>query len=82
MTRHDFTRAELLAAAIATVMEKGTPFGSDNDEYDRGTRFDARAVLTGDQWRGYAAGGTRQQPPDTVDGWAGWLAAHITGWAL
>ena len=82
MTRHDFTRAELLAAAIATVMEKGSPFGSDNDEYDRGTTFDAHGFLIGDQYRGMSLARHGLPPPDTVDGWAGWLAAHITGWAL
>ena len=82
MTRRDFARAELLAAAIAAVLDRGTPFGSNNDEYDRGTAFDVRGFMTGDQQRGHEAGMTMRQPPDTVDGWAGWLAAHITGWAL
>ena len=82
MTRHDFTRAELLAAAIATVMDRGTPFMSRNDEYDRGTTFDAQGFLTGDQYRGMSVARHGLPPPDTVDGWAGWLAAHITGWAL
>lgn len=82
MTRHDFARAELLAAAIATVMEKGSPFGSRNDEYDRGTTFDAQGFPIGDQYRGMSLARHGQQPPDTIDGWAGWLAAHITGWAL
>lgn len=70
MTRRDFLRAEELGAAIASWlwMEAPKPHGVD----DRG------GFLGGDQVRGWRAGWSkRRDPPDTVDGWAGWLAAHI-----
>ena len=71
MTKQGYRRAERLAPLIAAVMWS---------IYD-----DPRVPtpLRGDMQRGWAAGFAsrrsvvRCQPPDTIAGWAGWLAAHI-----
>lgn len=79
----DYRRAERLAPAIAAWM---WPHG-EVARADRGVDTDlGRGLrLGGDQQRGWSAAFAsrrsivRGQPPDTVDGWAGWLAAYIGG---
>ena len=80
MTRRDWLRAEVIAAAIASPRGLG---GRHLDPCSL-VRVHASGCLDGDQQRGWSAGWRSRrsivggQPPDTVDGWAGWLAAHMT----
>lgn len=75
-------RAELVAAAIHCTR---TLDGGQARTPCRLVKVDHGDCLAGDQRLGWVAGGrkrpaiVRGQPPDTVDGWAGWLAAHM-GW--
>ncbi len=92
MTPADIRRAERLAPAIAAFMRHGSPRGHRHG-VDRGVDIDrsictAGGSLCGEQQRGWSAGlwsrrsvGRRTDPPGTVDGWAGWLAAHIA-WGM
>lgn len=76
MTRRDTLSAEQLAAAIATSMIRGAIAGTD--ACDHGVTLDRGGMLRGDQlagWRSYFR--RRADPPGTLDGWAGWLAAGI-----
>lgn len=45
---------------------------------DGGAKIAPGSCLQGDMQRGWTAGWNRiADPPNTIDGWAGWLAAHI-----
>lgn len=91
MTPADLRRAERLAPAIAAHMLGPDPAGSGRLGYplapgrvDRGVDCRPRTgTLRGDQQRGWSAAFATQrsvvkgQPPDTVDGWAGFLAVYI-----
>lgn len=83
MTPRQLRAAERLAPAIAVFMIGGGPIVG-GDRPDRGVTCDAFGNrLVGDQQRGWSAAFAsrrsvvRGQPPDTVAGLAGWLAAHI-----
>ncbi len=78
MTEKQIMRAEMIAASIAAALA----YGPANwcREYESCVDIDSLENLCGDQRRGLMAARNGDGPPDTVDGWAGWIAAHIDGW--
>ena len=74
MTPRRLRAAERLAHIIAAYMAGLIP-ATPRVSTRRGS-----PSLTGDQCSGWVAAWDGHDPPDTVDGLAGWLAAHIVQW--
>lgn len=81
MTPRRMLAAERLAPAIAATMM--STLRRDTGMSDRGVDIGPTGPLCGDQVLGWSAAFAsrrsvvRGQPPDTVDGWAGWLAVYV-----
>ena len=80
MTERDFRRAEYVAAAIVEyLIDRGRT--GHTGRRPHGPVDAPRGNLGGEQlcgWRAWHAWpGQLNDPPDTIDGWAGWLAAEI-----